>query len=364
MPLSTQLTRSSLHVVAVVALAALIMVSPVSGASAPQESNPREHPPKLLNYSKMTTQQLVDEAEKIIFGGLGRTTVQGAVGRGQCPLCHATLEGMLGERAPNLFGATKRASERLKDPRYHIRKPQERDTVQKEAFLGSGTATTPLEYIAETIMCGSCYVVAGYGLKGTEDKESPDFSATKPPVYLKIDDLVAITTWLYVHDGQTPPSPTRIVRAYKKFMTRSDWKRVTTIEPRAPEPPPNVKVRTALLAYGDESLDEIFREARCVACHTIPSIHTATTTIGPPLTMKSLAPLRLSDPAYEGYATSVREYVIESILFPSLYVPAGYPDDIHPRGYGETLSAKALYRIVEHLSQLEENEPSLPNTPR
>lgn len=210
MSYSTQLTRHSLHVGAVVALTALIMVSIVSGASAPQESASREHPPKLLNFSKMTTQQLVDEGEKIIFGGIGQAKVQGTVGRGQCTLCHAALDGQLGERAPNLFGATKRASERLKDPRYHLGRPHERDTVQKEAFPGAGTATTPLEYIAETLLCPSCYIPAGFGLRGTNDKESPDINVTMWPVSLKIDDLVAVTTWLYVHDRQVPPSPEKL----------------------------------------------------------------------------------------------------------------------------------------------------------
>ena len=145
MPLSTQLTRRCLQAHTVVLATLLILFFPVNGTAAPKEDNQDEHPPKLLNYSKMSTKQLVNEGEKIIFGCLGQAKVQGAVGRGQCTLCHATLEGMLGERAPNLFGVTKRASERMKDPRYHLGKPQARDTVQKEAFPGSGTATTPTD---------------------------------------------------------------------------------------------------------------------------------------------------------------------------------------------------------------------------
>lgn len=310
----------------------------------------------------MTTQQLVNEGEKIIFGGLGLAKVEGAiaVGRGQCPLCHGTLEGMLAERAPNLFGATKRASERLKDPQYHFGRPQERDTVQKEAFPGSGTATTSLEYLAETFMCPSCYVVAGYGVRGTDDKESPDIKLTRPPVNLKIDDLVAVTTWLYVHDNQAPPSPTKIVKAFRKFMTPQDWKDVTTIPSPAPKPPLKTKIYSPLLAYGDEPIEEIFGKAACGGCHTIPGILKATGTVGPSLAMKSVASLRLADPTYDGSATSVREYVVESILFPSLYVSPGYPDDVHPKVYGEQLSARALYRIVEYLSQLEEDTAPLP----
>ena len=98
MSLSTQLIRRNLYA-QVVALAALIILLPVNGFTTPQKDDPREHPPKLLNYSKMTTRQLVDEGEKIIFGGLGLAKVQGAVGRGQCTLCHATREGQLGDRA-------------------------------------------------------------------------------------------------------------------------------------------------------------------------------------------------------------------------------------------------------------------------
>ena len=351
MPLSTQLTRFNLYA-QVVAFAALIILLPVNGTSAPQVDDLRDHPPKLLNYSKMTTQQLFNEGETIIFGGLGRAKVQGAVGRGQCTLCHATLEGQLGERAPNLFGATKRASERLKDPRYHLGKPQERDTVQKEAFPGAGTATTPLEYIAETLLCPSCYVPVGYGMRGTDDKESPDINFIRPPVSLKIDDLVAVTTWLYVHDGQRPPSPAVIVKAFRKFMTPQDWKDVTTI------PPPLVNV--SLFATGDESAEDIFRQALCIACHVIPGIPDATRTLGPTLTMKSIAPLRLKDPMYKGKATTVREFITESILHPSVYVTTGYPDNPMPKNYGYKINALALDKMVNYLAEVEEGNIPLP----
>lgn len=63
-------------------LIALGIISLATETPASQKYDPGEHPPKLLNYSKMTTQQLVDEGEKIIFGGLGLAQVPGAVGRG------------------------------------------------------------------------------------------------------------------------------------------------------------------------------------------------------------------------------------------------------------------------------------------
>ena len=351
MPLSTELTRSNLHVQAVIFSTLFTLLLPVNGTTAPQVDDPRDHPPKLLNYSKMTTRQLVDEGEKIIFGGLGLAKVQGAVGRGQCTLCHATLEGMLGERAPNLFGATKRASERLKDPRYHLGKPQERDTVKKEAFPGAGTATTPLEYIAETLLCPSCYVVADYGMRGTDDKESPDINITAPPVSLKIDDLVAVTTWLYVHDRKLPPSPVKIVKAFRKFMTLQDWEHVTTIQPPEAKFPPGYD---SLLATGEEEVGEIFRKTLCIACHVIPGIPGPSGTIGPTLNMKSVAPIRLKDPRYSGKSTTTREYITESILYPSVYVPDGYSDHTMPLVYGTKLNALALDKMVNYLAEVEE----------
>jgi hypothetical protein len=260
---------------------------------------------------------------------------------------------MPGERTPNLPGAIQRASERLKDPRYHFGKPQERDTVQKEALPGAGTATTPLEYIAETLLCPSCYVPEGYGIRGTDDKDSPDINFIRPPVSLKIDDLVAITTWLYVHDGQRPPSPAVIVKAFRKFMTPDDWKDVTTI------PPPLAVVNVSLFAAGDESAKDIFRKALCIYCHVIPGIPDAVGTVGPALTMKSMAPHRLKDPMYKGKATTVREFITESILYPSLYV-AGYPDNTMPKDYGYKLDALAVDKMVDYLAEVEEDKAPQP----
>ena len=79
----------------------------------------------------MSVQALADEGEKIIFGGIGKNKEQGAVGKGQCPLCHAFHAGMLGERAPNLVGLPGRAGkERLEDPKYS-RGSRLEETLQK-----------------------------------------------------------------------------------------------------------------------------------------------------------------------------------------------------------------------------------------
>src|SRR6185503_19955136 len=102
-------------------------------------------PPKeeKLDFNSMSPQQLADEGEKIIFGGIGQNKVQGAIGKGQCPICHAFHAGMLGERAPNLLGLPERAGkERIEDPKYHKGEPAKREYAEKEACPGCGTATT------------------------------------------------------------------------------------------------------------------------------------------------------------------------------------------------------------------------------
>lgn len=306
-------------------------------------------PPEVkLDFGSMSPQQLADEGEKIIFGGLGQSKVQGAIGKGQCPLCHGFNEGFLSERAPNLFGIPDRAKKQLDDPKYHKGKPAERDTVQKEAFPGAGTATTGQEYISESHACPSCYVVAGFGVKGTNDKESPMPIIHKPPISLSLGELAAVDTWLYVREGKEAPSFEEITAAYEKFIPEAD-------RPKASEEPA-AGGGGGLLADGTEPIDKIFAKAQCVVCHTIPGIPGAMGTVGPKLVEGTNALIRIKSPDYKGNAKSVREYIMESVVTPSTYVVKPFPDGIMPKIFGQKLSAGALNKIIDYLSQLQEGK--------
>ena len=244
-------------------------------------------PPKeeKLDFSSMTSQQLADEGEKIIFGGIGKNKEQGAIGKGQCPLCHAFHAGMLGERAPNLAGLPERSDkERLVDPKYSKGNPSKRDYEQKEAFPGSGTAENGLEYIAESHACPSCYVVSGYGVKGTNDKQSPMPAIHKPPISLSLPELAAVDTWFYVREGRDAPSYEEIVKAYEKFIPEADRPKMAEDKPAG---------ATSLMADGSEPIDQIFAKAQCVSCHTIPGIPGAMGTIGPKLEEGTTAAQRI-----------------------------------------------------------------------
>ena len=168
----------------------------------------------------MTSEKLADMGESIIFGKLvGRNPADMGVGKGQCSLCHSFKEGDKGFTALNLnlSGITERATERIKEARYL--KP---DTVQLESFPGSGRATTPLEYIVESLICPDCYVVAGFGRKGTNDRESLMPMIQRPPISLTIDEQIAVITWLYVNDGKMPDPPKKIRAAFEKFIPEAD----------------------------------------------------------------------------------------------------------------------------------------------
>ena len=222
-----------------------------------------------------------------------------------------------------------------------------RDTVQKEAFEGSGTATTGQEYIAESHACPSCFVVPGFGVKGTNDKESPMPKIHKPPISLTLGELAAVDTWLYVREGKEAPTYEEIQASYEKFIPEADRPQASADGDEA---------AGGVLATGEEPITDLFMKAGCPACHTIPGIEGATGKVGPLLMEGSNAPKRLKDPGYGGHATSAREYITESILNPSMYVVKDFPDNQMPKDFGLKLSAGAVNKIVDYLSSLKEGQ--------
>ncbi|MCS6292616.1 MAG: hypothetical protein H8J66_06030 [Nitrospira sp.] len=103
------------------------------------------------------------------------------------------------------------------------------------------------------------------------------------------------------------------------------------------------------LVSGDEPIVEIFTKAGCPVCHTIPGIPGANGQVGPPLTLGVTGAQRLADPSYRGRASTVHEYIVESVVDPSAFVVPGYPERTMPVWYGAKLSALALEKIAEYL---------------
>ena len=275
----------------------------------------------------MTPQQLADEGEKIIFGGVGQSKVQGSIGRGQCPLCHLFEQGFGGHRAPNLWGITARK-------RLH---------------------TTPIEYIAESHVCPDCYIVAGWNCHFSGDEKPHSYMPRihKPPISMSLEELIAIDTWLFVREGEIPPSPETIKSAYRKVNPKSEIFQKKAA-PFDPDEDYNAEKMTKVLVTGEETPEKIFMKMGCIKCHRIPGIKWARKTVGPNLTMKTNAHTRLSDPDYSGKSTTVREYIKESILTPNAYLVSGFQGDLMPQDYGRKFSALALNKIVDYLADREE----------
>jgi hypothetical protein len=112
---------------------------------------------------------------------------------------------------------------------------------------------------------------------------------------------------------------------------------------------PEAVSTTMSAVTGDEPLDILFARVGCPVCHTIPGITGALGKVGPTLVLGTTGPQRLADPSYRGTASTLREYVIESIITPGAYVVPGYPGGAMPRWYGQKLSAAALDKIAAYL---------------
>ncbi|HET6465518.1 MAG TPA: hypothetical protein VFH55_07920, partial [Nitrospiria bacterium] len=304
----------------------------------------------------MSVEQRAELGEKIIFGKVGGLEERG-IGKGQCPLCHTFKAGDIGDRAPNLIGIAQRAALRIKEPRYL--KP---NTVQTESYPGSGRATTAEEYIAESHACPSCYVVEGFGAKGTNDRESPMNVIHKPPISLSIDELVAVDTWLFYREGLTPPSPQEIRAAYEKFIPPSERPvPVTENDTGTGRTPPDIS--TVQLS---DTPEQIVAKMHCNLCHQIPGMAIARTgVIGPMLIEGRNAARRIASPEYrarvkagEAHARTPKEYIMESIAHPNDFVVPAFAQKSNPnvspmlQDFGQKLSYSALEKLADHLLTL------------
>ena len=120
----------------------------------------------------------------------------------------------------------------------------------------------------------------------------------------------------------------------------------------------NIDPNMVPLVTGDEPIQELFVRAGCPVCHQIPGIAGAKGQVGPPLWLGKTGASRLADPQYKGQAQTVREYIVESVVSPGIYVVPGFPPDTMPTWYGRKLSGAALSKIASYLEQAVEEPPS------
>jgi hypothetical protein len=318
-----------------------------------QRSDP---PPKAAAISADLTMEDYVEMGRVIVMGAKQVAGQKSIGKGQCPLCHTFDPGDNIGRCPNLFGVEERSHGRIKEDRYKTSPVAIGETEPATGTVKGKPDQIPAEYrragsadligedyLRESLMCPTCYVVTGYGKDG--DTKSPMPVITKPPISLTPVELNAVIAWLQSKD------------------TPGEFAKITVPLPTGggatAEAAPAEEGDKPVFVTGNESIDQMINTLGCPLCHTIPGIEGAVGELGPKLHEKTNAPNRIKDSNYKGKAKNTKEYVRESILNPGAYVvfneEAGesFPDGLMPTTFGQMLSVEALDKLVDFISQTE-----------
>lgn len=182
------------------------------------------------------------------------------------------------------------AAERLKDPRY------------------KGGASGSAEYILESMVNPSAYVVAGFGVTGTNDTQSPMPDVSKGAIGLNEAELKAVSAYLQNLAGVD------VTVEIPKGQPAEEKKAA-----------PSTPARTA---------EEAVKKHGCGACHKIAGEQGA---IGPDLTRVG--------------AKRKREYLVRAILTPDADVAAGFPPGMMPNDYMDKLTAGELNLLVDFMEK-------------
>ncbi|MBI1913098.1 MAG: c-type cytochrome [Deltaproteobacteria bacterium] len=163
-----KVTIFSLFVIGVYTLFSVKYVPPIKPEEPPKE--------EAFDEGSMTVDEFVSLGE-VVYNG-----------KGACTLCHTPVGG----RAPLLDNIATVASERIKGAGY------------------KGSAKTAEEYIRESMVSPSAYVAAGFGVTGTNDKESPMPDVRTGSIGLNETEIKAVIAYLQRLGGAevtvvTPP---------------------------------------------------------------------------------------------------------------------------------------------------------------
>ena len=247
-----------------------------------------EAPPKEEKLGgNLTMDQYIAVGDKIFHG------------KGTCTLCHSPVGG----RAPLLEAVAGKVPERLKDPRY------------------KGKAKTAEEYIHESMIQPSAFVVEGFGKKGTNDTESPMPQIDKGSIGLSAVEINAVIAYLLSIGGVevTVPLPTGDAG----------------VKPAGDDKKAEVKPAA--------TAEEAFKKYDCLACHMAPGAAEGGD-VGPNL--KELA--KVAGSRKKGM--SAKQYIAESITNPNAYVVKGFDPDTMPGDFAAKMTVSELDLLVDALA--------------
>ena len=228
-------------------------------------------------------------------------------GKGTCTLCHKEIGG----RAPVLEKASAagppvaaRAADRIKDPRY------------------KGKATNAEEYLRESEVDPSAFVVVGFGKPGTNDTVSPMPPTDKGAIGLNEVEMNAVIAYFQSVAGVdiTVPLPTGDVEVAEE------------------EPEEAMAVKT---------MTEIAEKYECGVCHQVPGIgmEEDSADIGP-----DLGDLKKYASGAPG-GKSLKEYIRESVMDPNAFIAdtENFEPDTMPMDFKDRLRISELELVINYL---------------
>ena len=221
-------------------------------------------------------------------------------GKGTCTLCHNNLG-----RAPDLLmqDLGKVFPKHIADPKYN--------GISK----GKTGAKAIQDYIHESLVEPSKYVVPGFGKKGTNDTVSPMPKVDVAPVELSAVEMNAITAFLQDKAGFTPTVP----------LPSADEAPIAKASDSEDENEPATTGAAAIKKFG------------CAACHDLEG---SGADLGPKL---------------NGIGKKMSEAKIEeAIVKPNAFIAKGYEADTMPDDFAEQMLYSELKLIVEYLKKLPE----------
>ena len=188
-----------------------------------------QEPPIPNNYNPPEpVERRAELGELLIFGERVPPTNQKhyLMGRALCTLCHSFTKGEWEQWCPhsrcgpNLQGVIPRTKQLLVSPEYMENR---KTSIQPEAFPGSGVPTTIIEYLVESQVCPSCYVVPGFlNFPDEHGKESRMPAMHRGPNNLTVEEMMAINTWLFLYSDVDVPSLHEMHAAFDKFLPTED----------------------------------------------------------------------------------------------------------------------------------------------
>ncbi|MBC8211401.1 MAG: c-type cytochrome [Gammaproteobacteria bacterium] len=225
------------------------------------------------------------------FVSLGETLFSG---KGTCTLCHNSMG-----RAPDILqlDMVAIAKEHLADETYQ------------------GAATSVQDYLRESMLQPSVYVVKGFGQKGSNDTVSPMPVVNKAPIQLTDVEIDAVIAFMQAKDGND------VTVALPQGLPASE---------AAPAAGAKQAVVAALPA---ETAEQAFSKFSCTACHSVAG---TTSPVGPELnTIAS----RLD-----------KAQIRQSILDPNAVIAEGFDAGMMPLDFARKMTISELDLVVNYLA--------------